>query len=1790
MKSIKPLLTLLIVMSFLFGYPDRRVPSIQAQEAAPPEVPQRIFQDELIAPHPSLGQSVAAQLDAQQGPVNPKDVALTFVNTTTMGELASIEDLGWKVVSSEPLDASLHVVRLGQVKGEIPVFSAGLTLQVEGDEVRSISGTYLTSIAADSKPSLSVEEAYKIAQEAVRLAAQREVQAATPEEDAESITAAIEAQWNKPTLTQSELVFFNPDLFALTPGPTALAYHLVLTTADESNSAIVIIDAETGKPWITYSNHQEGLNRAIYDGNNTTSGSSPCYRESGAVGTPSSDCVAAFVNTGDTYNYFFNTHGRDSFDNRGAQMVAIVRYGTMANAFWNGSYTAYGPGWAKRDIIAHEWTHGVTQYTANLAYLNQSGAINEAMSDIFAAMVDRDDWLIGEDANGGPIRSMANPTLYNQPDRVSNYVCTTQDNGGVHINSGIPNKLAYLMSDGGTFNGRTITAIGRNATERIFYRTLVGGLNQQASFNDLYNALLSAAAALYGTGSSQYNTTMLAAQAVELNQAIPCGGTVTADTFEVDNSSSQAKTILTDGTSHGPHNFHQNGDQDWLRFSAIAGTTYQIETFNLGTAADTMLTLYSSNATTVIAMNDDIASGNLASRITWQSTSSGTFYIRVNNFGNQGGANRTYSVRIIANTPQTPADAYETDNTRSTAKPITVGGASQTHNFHIRGDEDWVSFSASAGNTYVIETFNLGSTSDTVLELYNNAGTRLAYNDDSSGSFASRISWVTPSSGTYYARVFHYRNEAGVNTTYSLRVINTGVVGDAYEADNSQGSARPISVGATPQSHTFHIPGDQDWVYFDASANMAYDIRTLNLAASNDTVLELYSNLGTLISTNDDYSEFASRISINIYSAQRFYIKVRHYSPTAGNPSLIYDLQISVVPIVAPDSYESDNTTSQALVVVPGTSEAPVVQSRNFHASDDTDWVRFTAIAGNRYTFETALLDTRADTVLDLFVANATVPLVSNDDGAGSLASRIVWTAPDNGQYFLRVRPFSASNTGSNSGYTLRLFAYGTPANPDSYESDNSAGTARTIGNGAAGQRHNFHSQGDQDWVVFTATRGVSYILATSQLATRADTVLELFDNSGTTLLAFNDDTDGYASRIVWVAPSDGTYRARVRQFNASIFGANTDYTLTLMGSSDAYEPDNAITQARSISVNSATNQIHNFHVAGDYDWVGFTTQPDTTYTIETLNLGACSDTVLDLYNSSGTFLANNDDYNGLASRVVWNSSSSTTLYARVRHYSSTSSGSCSSYELRVTSISSTTIDTFEPDNAITTARSIQINTSAQNHNFHIPGDQDWGYFYPTSGWIYMIATTNLGTCGDTTLQLMDRYGNSLVYNDDYGSLASRIVWTATSSDPLFVRVAHYSSSTSGNCTSYDLSVTGTAGIPIDAYEPDDMSSQARTIMIGSGAQTHNFHTTSDVDWVYFDAVAGTTYTLYTSNLGNNADTYLWLYSSSGTLLASNDDYLTWASQIVWTAPATGRYYAAVNAFNSTGGTLTSTYDLSVVVGTMMGVDEPAAQIVTKPVQFATDSDLPVASDDQLRLTEIEVNGTVAVGSEFTTIIHATGQADEYKLLIGAKSNYLELVEIQPLNPDGQPISFSSNPDGLSWVAQGNGSYDLAVYTAWSSSESHPLVALRWRVLAQPEGKSFEMPVSLLGHASDNTLWQGGMISLQAGVDSTLKIESFTPTQLLLTGINTFNIRTAGLGGELPKVYLVDVTTSEMQSVGSVSYAPGSDTDLIATIDTSIKAGIYKVRIQTAGGLSAVSDGTIEIVEPYNVYLPLVVR
>ena len=182
--------------------------------------------------------------------------------------------------------------------------------------------------------------------------------------------------------------------------------------------------------------------------------------------------VSAHHNANTAYEYFKNTFGRNSINGKGGTIISVINVsdengGSMDNAYWNGQLMAYGNGKTGfkalaggLDVGGHEMTHGVVQNTANLEYKGQSGAINESMADIFGCMMDRTDWLLGEDVvkpssfPSGALRSLQDPhnggnsigDAGYQPKKMSEYYSGSQDNYGVHINSGIPNHAYYLLA------------------------------------------------------------------------------------------------------------------------------------------------------------------------------------------------------------------------------------------------------------------------------------------------------------------------------------------------------------------------------------------------------------------------------------------------------------------------------------------------------------------------------------------------------------------------------------------------------------------------------------------------------------------------------------------------------------------------------------------------------------------------------------------------------------------------------------------------------------------------------------------------------------------------------------------------------------------------------------------------------------------------------------------------------------------------------------------------------------------------------------------------------------------------------------------------------------------------------------------------------------------------------------------------------------------------------------------------------------------------------------------------
>jgi bacillolysin len=256
--------------------------------------------------------------------------------------------------------------------------------------------------------------------------------------------------------------------------PATLAWAVDVTSTSQPDRRLVFVDAVSGAVTDTLNRTEFAKNRTIYNANGSTT-TGTFARGEGDPATGNRDVDAAYDWTGATYDYYASTFGRDSYDGAGAELVSFVHYGVgYENAFWDGFEMVYGDGFAVNDVTAHELTHAVTERTAGLEYVDQSGALNESISDQAGWDVDPGDSTMGEDLPIGAIRDMRNPGAFGQPPTASQYVCTSSDNGGVHTNSGIPNKVYANLVD----------ALGRSGAEQVRYRAQTTYLGPNATFAD----------------------------------------------------------------------------------------------------------------------------------------------------------------------------------------------------------------------------------------------------------------------------------------------------------------------------------------------------------------------------------------------------------------------------------------------------------------------------------------------------------------------------------------------------------------------------------------------------------------------------------------------------------------------------------------------------------------------------------------------------------------------------------------------------------------------------------------------------------------------------------------------------------------------------------------------------------------------------------------------------------------------------------------------------------------------------------------------------------------------------------------------------------------------------------------------------------------------------------------------------------------------------------------------------------------------------------------------------------
>lgn len=323
------------------------------------------------------------------------------------------------------------------------------------------------------------------------------------------------------TLNVPQLEILDVGLFHGQPGRPQLTWYI--TAGGDALYERIWINAVSGALTYNYSQITEARNRRTFDGKDGSIISSTPARSEGQGPTDIADVDNTFDAVGDFWDYFFTVQGRDSYDGAGATLNSIVRYCNTSTgcpfkgAYWDGNLTVQriflGTGFTTDDVIAHELTHAVIDYTSNLVYSGESGALNESYADIFGETIDLwngkgDDspnvrWVIGEELPGYlgiGIRNLFDPTLRGQPGRVTdaNYLCDSADNFRVHNNSGVPNHAFALMVDGGNYNGYSVKGIGLDKAAKIQYWTLLL-LPSASSLADNFNGLNQACSELIGT-------------------------------------------------------------------------------------------------------------------------------------------------------------------------------------------------------------------------------------------------------------------------------------------------------------------------------------------------------------------------------------------------------------------------------------------------------------------------------------------------------------------------------------------------------------------------------------------------------------------------------------------------------------------------------------------------------------------------------------------------------------------------------------------------------------------------------------------------------------------------------------------------------------------------------------------------------------------------------------------------------------------------------------------------------------------------------------------------------------------------------------------------------------------------------------------------------------------------------------------------------------------------------------------------------------------------------------------
>lgn len=728
--------------------------------------------------------------------------------------------------------------------------------------------------------------------------------------------------------------------------------------------------------------------------------------------------------------------------------------------------------------------------------------------------------------------------------------------------------------------------------------------------------------------------------------------------------------------------------------------------------------------------------------------------------------------------------------------------------------------------------------------------------------------------------------------------------------------------------------------------------------------------------------------------------------------------------------------------------------------------------------------------------------------------------------------------------------------------SDDFLASSSTSGRISAGESRNGNIEAylDKDWFAISLIAGSRYTFSLDSAATNglSDPYLRLLNASGSLIIQDDDSGPGINSLISYSATASGTYYLEAGGYSYSV----GSYVLTaaLAGSQDDYSATTS-TAGRLSPGTSVSGQIE---ISGDNDWFAINLQAGSRYTFD-LNrsaTGGLGDPYLSLYNASGTLLTANDDSNGLDSQISYTAATSGVYYLGARGYGSETGA----YTLSASS------GTLSDDYAGSAATSGQLALNSQiKAQIETASDHDWFSISLNAGQQYVFTLDPDDTNGlsDPYLRLYSSSGILITEDDDSGpGYASRIAYTPSQSGTFYLDAAGYGSTT-GRYT-----IAGSNVAQSDDYL--DTGSTAGRVTPGGSAVSGNIETTGDSDWFAVNLLAGSRYTFNLNAGSTNGldDPYLSLYSSSGTLLITNDDHNGLNSEISYSVVTSGTYYLGATGYGSS----TGTYAISASGGSAS--DDFAGSTATAgrlSAGASSQGNIETAGDHDWFAISL------VAGSRYTFSLNQSGTAglsDTYLRLYSGTG--VQLAENDNFNGANSQITYTATTNGTYYLGASGygGTAGTYVLSASSGTSSDDYAATTATVGRLTVGGSTTGNIEAAG---DNDWFA---ITLTAGTNYTFNLNSGANGGLGDTYLSLYNAGgtlitanddTNGLNSQITYTattsgtYFLDArgysdntgTYTLISSAGSVS------DDFAANTGT---AGRLTVGSSTTGDIEAIND------------------